>query len=124
MALTECVFITDREFGDIKSILPSTLQFFSWHYFEDDIVNWVETNGLSNDEANNFINDVFDLMKSKTVDKFHRDLMLKRRQWPADFAQYVFLFLSFLNLMKVIIFQLLRKLPQAGHLSQRRTLAR
>jgi len=88
VASTECIFITDREFGDIKSVLPSALQFFSWHYFEDDIANWVETNGGTNEEANNFISDVFNLMKLKSVEQFYRELASKRRQWSSDFAHY------------------------------------
>jgi len=88
VAATECVFITDREFGDIKSVLPSALQFFSWHYFEDDVVNWVENNGGTNDDANTYLNDVYSLMKLKALEQFNHELAAKRRQWQPDFANF------------------------------------
>lgn len=85
---SECVFITDREFGDIRSILPSAIQLYSWHYFEDDVVNWVENNGGTNDDANTYLNDVYTLMKAKAVEQFNHELANRRRQWPADFSKY------------------------------------
>lgn len=87
MATANCVFITDREYGNISSVLPKAVQLYSWHYIEDDVVNWVESNGGSSEEANSYLSDVQSLMKAKTVDIFKRELALKRRNWPAPFAK-------------------------------------
>lgn len=87
IASSESVFVTDREFGDIKTILPKALHLFSWHYFEDDVMSWAESNGISTDEATALVNDMFELMKSKSVEMFIKDLPLKRKHWPSDFAK-------------------------------------
>lgn len=88
VATCDSIFITDREFSSISSILPSAIQLYNWHYFEDDVVNWVESNGGTQEDSNRFMADVYALMKAKNPDRFSRDLAVRRRRWPPSFQSF------------------------------------
>lgn len=85
------IFLTDREPGIVLSIresFRSSLQFFCWNHLKKDLERWLTTHRYSSSDTEEYVDDLYRLLRSASVDEFDLTFVEIKSKWDADALGY------------------------------------